>query len=119
MELGRLAESVAASFLRMRGYVILALNYRFRRKEIDIIARTGERIVFVEVKFRQSSRCGLPREAVDARKRRQIILAARGFLTERRLTSSRSRFDVVEIRLEDGGLTLKVEHIVGAFGVDW
>jgi putative endonuclease len=117
-ELGRLAESIAAAFLRMRGYAILATNYSYRRNEIDIVAQTGGRVVFVEVKCRSGRGYGLPREAVGTEKRRRIVRAARGFLAERALSDARTRFDVIEVRIERGGLSLTIEHLVGAFGAD-
>ncbi len=114
-KIGALAEDVAASFLAMRGCAVLERNYRFRGKEIDLVVEEGDRIVFVEVKFRGTARRGLPREAVDRRKRRHIIHAARGFLAERGLASRRCRFDVIEIRLARGGRALVVEQLAGAF----
>lgn len=117
-ELGALGERVAACFLTMKGLTILAAGYRFRGKEIDIVAEAGTRIVFVEVKFRRSRRSGCPREAVDARKRRHLLFAARGFLAERGFQERPCRFDVIELTFARGGLALVVEHIVGAFGAD-
>ncbi|MCK4408806.1 MAG: YraN family protein, partial [Candidatus Eisenbacteria sp.] len=63
-QLGELAERVAAAFLQMKDYAILATNYTFHRYEIDIVARTEGRIVFVEVKCRSGRGYGFPREAV-------------------------------------------------------
>ena len=117
-QLGELAERVAAAFLQMKGYAILATNYTFHRHEIDIVARTEGRIVFVEVKCRSGRGYGLPREAVGREKMRRIVRAARGFLAEQDLNDRPSRFDVVEVRIERGGLSLVVEHLVGAFGAD-
>ena len=117
-QLGELAERVAAAFLQMKGYAILATNYTFHRHEIDIVARTEGRIVFVEVKCRSGRGYGLPREAVGKEKMRRIVRAARGFLAEQDLNDRPSRFDVVEVRIERGGLSLVVEHLVGAFGAD-
>ena len=117
-QLGELAERVAAVFLRMKGYAILATNYSFHRYEIDIVAEAEGRIVFVEVKCRSGRGYGFPREAVGTEKMRRIARAARGFLLERGLNDTPSRFDVVEVRIERGGLSLVVEHIVGAFGAD-
>lgn len=114
--LGGLAERVAATFLEMKGYSILATNYRHRRNELDIVARDGRRIVFVEVKCRSGNGCGLPREAVGYEKRRRILRAARGFILEQNLTGLPARFDVIEVLLVRGGLGLTVDHIVGAFG---
>jgi putative endonuclease len=116
--LGESAERIAAAFLQMKGYAVLATNYSFLRYEIDIIAETDRRIVFVEVKCRSSPRHGSPRQAVGTEKMRRIICAAQGFLAERRLVDRSTRFDVIEVRVERGGLSLAVEHIVGAFGAD-
>lgn len=113
--LGSLAERAAACFLAMNGYAIVALNYRFRGKEIDIVARDGRTIVFVEVKLRTTARRGLPREAVDERKRRHIIFAARGYLAEHGADDVPCRFDVVEVEVVRGGLSLRMEHLTAAF----
>ncbi|MFH1689110.1 MAG: YraN family protein [Candidatus Eisenbacteria bacterium] len=118
VRLGELAERIAVAFLQMKGHAILATNYRFQRHEIDIVSQVDRRIIFVEVKCRSGLRYGLPRQAVGAEKMRRIVRAASGFLVERRLTDRSTRFDVVEVRVEHGGLSLAVEHIVGAFGAD-
>jgi putative endonuclease len=117
-QLGELAERVAAAFLQMNGYAILATKYNCQSQEIDLVAEVGGRIVFVEVKCRSGRGYGSPREAVGREKMRRIVHAARGFLAERNLSDTSSRFDVVEVRIERGGLSLVVEHIVGAFGAD-
>ena len=116
--LGTLAERAAMLFLEMKGYEILDAGYRFRGKEIDVVAADRSTVAFVEVKFRRTERCGLPREAVDARKRRRIVMAATGFVSERGLGGRRCRFDVIEMRLRRGGLVLELEHLVGAFTAD-
>lgn len=116
--IGGLAETIAVAFLRMKGYSVIATNYRYTRNEIDVVAAIDERIVFVEVKCRTTRGRGLPREAVGAAKIRHILRAAQGFLSERRLTGRATRFDVIEVTLERGGLGLSLTHIVGAFGAD-
>ncbi|MBD3348405.1 MAG: YraN family protein [Candidatus Eisenbacteria bacterium] len=115
---GTLAEEIAARFLQLKGYSILATGYRFRSKELDIVARRGDVVVFVEVKMRAGDRRGTPRESVDARKRRHVVFAARGFLRERGLADGRSRFDVIEVNMRRGGLVLRVEHLPDAFRAD-
>jgi putative endonuclease len=107
---------MAAAFLRLKEYRILERGYRYRTKEIDIIAWDGRQVVFVEVKFRRSARWGTPAEAVGIRKRKQILFAARGYLREHSLYDVGCRFDVVEVFLDDGGLELRLNHIPGAFG---
>jgi putative endonuclease len=116
--LGERAERIAASFLLIKGYALLATNYTFGGNEIDIVAEVDRRVVFVEVKCRSGPRHGPPRQAVGVEKMRRIIRAAQGFLSERGLTTRSTRFDVVEVRIERGGLTLVVEHLVGAFTAD-
>lgn len=112
------AEDVAEAFLRLNGYAILARNYSFHRHEIDIVAETRGRVVFVEVKCRSGYTHGTPGQAVGRDKMRRIVHAARGFLAERGLSERPVRFDVVEVLVTRGGLGLSVGHIVSAFGGD-
>jgi putative endonuclease len=112
---GSLAERLAALFLMMNGYSVLASGYRFRGKELDLVVAKGATVAFVEVKFRSGTGRGAPRESVDARKRRHIVFAARGFVAERGLANRRLRFDVIEISMTRGGLALAVEHLTAAF----
>lgn len=96
---GRRYEEAAGAYLESLGYRILERNYRCRRGEIDLIARDGAVLVFIEVKFRRGPAAGDPAEAVDARKRRRIVTAARMYLAERRLSpQTLCRFDVVAFR---------------------
>ena len=95
--LGMAGEQAAAGFLETRGYTILSRNYRARAFEIDIIARDGDVLCFVEVKTRSSTRRGLPREAVNLAKQQKITMGAAFYLKEHGLFNQRVRFDVVEI----------------------
>ena len=112
--LGRWGEDLAFDFLKIRGMKILERNYRCPTGEIDIIARSGRQIVFVEVKTRQSEMFGTPQEAVNQRKQRQIIRVAQWYL-EKNPLNLQPRFDVLAIRTGDGKPIL--EHIPNAFGV--
>ncbi len=76
---------------------ILARNYRCRAGEIDVVARDGETIVFVEVKERRSESHGTAVEAVTARKRARVVRAARLYAASEGLSESPVRFDVVAI----------------------
>jgi len=98
--IGGEAEETAASFLARRGLAIVARNFRTRFGEIDLVARDGATLVFVEVRMRRSSeRFGGAAASVDRRKRARIEAAARQFLA--RLGSEPAcRFDVVTL---DGG----------------
>lgn len=95
---GSSRETEAASYLIGQGYQILERNYRCRQGEIDLIARDGPYLVFVEVKYRKNAGSGYPEEAVDARKQHRIYQAARYYLYCRRYgEDTPCRFDVVSI----------------------
>jgi len=77
--LGSQGEQAAADFLQQQGYRICARNFRVPVGEIDIIARQGEVLAFVEVKTRHSNRYGTPAQAVNFRKQKKIIQTAQWF----------------------------------------
>lgn len=83
----------------MKGYRILARNYRVRGGELDIVARKRDTLVFVEVKFRKSDRYGKADEFVDSRKQKRLKLAARMYMAVEKLNPEHTnhRFDVVAI----------------------
>jgi putative endonuclease len=91
-------ESKAADFLKSKGYVILERNYRCRTGEIDIIAREGRTLCFVEVKYRSGRGCGSPLEAVDYHKQKKILGVARYYMMKKGLPGDTDcRMDVVAI----------------------
>jgi putative endonuclease len=109
---GAQGEAEAAAFLEAKGWTVLARNFRTRSGEIDLVARRGEEVVFVEVKSWRS----VPREelgrSIGPRKQARIARAARQFLSRRPdLAGARLRFDVIFLGGEEG----RVEHITGAF----
>jgi len=96
--LGRAGEASAARFLESRGFRIIARNVRADRVEIDLVARRGALLVFVEVKSRSSDRHGSPAEAVDRRKQQRLRRGARAWLASGPAIARgyrRLRFDVV------------------------
>lgn len=99
---GRLGEDAAVAILRRRGYTILERNVRCGRVELDVIARDGACLVFVEVKARWSDRYGAPEEAVTRSKRRNLVRAARAYLEQRGLAERPWRIDVLALRLAGG-----------------
>ena len=91
-------EQIAEDYLVRQGYVILARNYRNRIGEIDRIAREGNCICFIEVKYRASRHYGQPQEAVNLRKQKNICKVARFYLMCQGLDEwTDCRFDVVSI----------------------
>ena len=115
--LGRWGESLAAEYLRKKGYELLHANYRCRMGEIDLIAQKKKVIVFVEVKLRKNADFAQAMEFVDLRKQRRIKIAAELFLSEQDLMDSKTRFDVIEVYAPDGAATIKPEirHLEDAF----
>jgi len=97
LALGKTGEDLACCELERRGYAILARRRRQRVGEIDIIARDGETLVFVEVKARDGRDYGMPAEAVSVAKQRRIVQLATMYLARHRMLESRCRFDVVSV----------------------
>lgn len=110
---GSFGEELAAEFLQKNGYLILERNYRFGRGEIDLIAKDGEELVFVEVKARRSISYGPPEDAITPAKERQILAVAEGYLYEKKIDIQPCRFDVIAIRYVKGKADIR--HIKNAF----
>lgn len=105
---------MALKYLRRKKYEIVETRFRFARGEIDIIARDGKTLVFVEVKMRTSGAFGRPEEAVTPAKQQQVRKVAQGYLCKRWLGDVECRFDVIAIRSGDGG-SFTIEHFEHAF----
>ncbi len=110
VERGRESERAAVRFLRRSGLRVLATNYRSPCGELDIVARDGDTIAFIEVKARADLGHGGPGEAVDRTKRKRIARAASHYLSRFGLDDRECRFDVIAI--VNGKAT---EHVKGAF----
>lgn len=102
--IGQSAEIAAAAELGKCGYRIIASNYRCRQGEIDLIARDGECLVFVEVRCKRSNSYGTPAESITPAKQRKILLTAQHYLSELGLDDCECRFDVVEVISSNGKL---------------
>jgi putative endonuclease len=95
--LGKTGEDLACRELERRGYAILARRYRRRGGELDIIARDGATVVFVEVKAREGHEFGDGTEAIGSFKRRRMTGVALDYLARNGLVDCPCRFDVVSI----------------------
>jgi len=109
---GNYGETAARGYLAAKGYEILAERYKVGGGEIDLIARDGGYLVFVEVKYRRQANFGSPAAGVTKAKRRAIAAAARRYLADRGLVDVDCRFDVIEVF---GREELTVNHIENAF----
>ena len=106
--LGKTGEDLACIELRRRGYAILARRYRTRFGEIDIVAREGDTIVFVEVKARSTGRFGDGAAAVTGGKQRKVGRMAVDYLQRRRMPDRPCRFDVVSVDLSSARPVVEV-----------
>jgi putative endonuclease len=107
-KLGKSGEDLACEELARRGYAILARRYRKRGGEIDIIARDGATVVFVEVKARTGHDFGDGAEAVTRFKRRRMAAIALDYLARGKLTNVPCRFDVVSIDYSSGAPAIEL-----------
>lgn len=111
---GDTGESIAVRYLKGQGFKIVECNFRSVCGEIDIVARDGRTIVFVEVKCRKNENYGPPQLAVTPFKQRQISKAALVWLSRKKLYDAEARFDVVAIVLHEHDLP-DIDHIRNAF----
>lgn len=114
-KLGNLGEEIASKYLINKGYLIIQKNFRTKFGEIDIIARDGRYLVFIEVKLRKSLNLGYPREAVDYYKQQRIRNLANLYLAKKRIKDAFIRFDVVEIMLDENENVKSIYLIQNAF----
>lgn len=114
--LGAWGETLAAEYLKKKGYKLLAANYRCRFGEIDLIAANKSNLAFVEVKLRKSDRFAKAAEFVDIHKQNRLRTTAQMYLSEFP-TCLQPRFDVIEIYAPEGTETLnpEINHLEDAF----
>ncbi len=101
LDFGKKGEEIAAAFLEQAGYAVLHRNWKAGRREIDIIARQGNLLVFVEVKTRATADFGWPEAAVHTQKRRHLTAAAELFLEDYREPYFDIRFDIIALTFRD------------------
>ncbi len=119
LESGRWGEEVAAKLLKKKRFEIVGRRVRVgKRDEIDLIARDGTTLVFVEVKTRKNENYGRPFAAVNKAKRKHLSRAAVAYLKRTKPEPKFIRFDVVEVIGEPGGAAPEIRHIENAFPLD-
>jgi len=111
-ELGKTGEQLATKYLVSIGYEILARNYYYDKAEIDIIARTGDTLVIVEVKTRNSDYFGDPQEFVKSSKIKLLVKAANEYVISNDLDVE-IRFDIIAVLKNK--TTEQIEHFENAF----
>ncbi|MCX7974190.1 MAG: YraN family protein, partial [Candidatus Aminicenantes bacterium] len=113
-ELGQRGEEIACQYLEKKGYKILVRGFRYRRVEIDLIARQGSSLVFIEVKTRRHNDFGYPEEAVNNLKMRNLKAAASAFLNQSKEKFKECRFDILSITYRTQK-DYQIDHFEDAF----
>lgn len=111
-EIGKLGENIAVEFLLKKGYTIIERNWRFKKAEIDIIAKNGPFIVFIEVKCRSTEIFGPPEQSINNKKEKLYKIAAEQYLDFHHLENE-LRFDVISIIYNKNKSVIK--HYINAF----
>ena len=112
--LGRHGEEIAVGYLRQQGYRVLARNWRCTAGELDIVAREGETLAFVEVRTRRGDRFGTPEESITPTKQAKLVELAQTYLQENGLTDQNWRIDVVAVEMDRGSGVKRVNLIRNA-----
>ena len=99
--IGDSGEQIALLFLENHGYKIINKNWRFKHKEVDIIAQKDSKIIFIEVKTRSNPYFEPPSQAVTIKKQRLLVEAANQYLIQNQIDLE-SRFDVVSVIIQNG-----------------
>lgn len=108
ISLGKYGEFLAGEKLKSLGYKIIENNYTCKLGEIDLIAKDDDVLVFVEVKTRRNTSLGDAKDAVNAKKQRQISKVALYYMQSKNLIGAKARFDVAAVILVNGNKNIEV-----------
>ena len=114
-ELGSFGEELALQKIKRLGYKNIIRNYRCPLGEVDLVAMDGDCLVFIEIKTRRGRSVGYAKEAVNARKKRQLSKVALAYMKANRCCDVKARFDVVAVSLQEGNP--RIEVIQNAFEI--
>ena len=112
--LGRRGEDIAAAYLKKQGYEVLARNWRCPAGELDMVAREGGTLAFVEVRTRRGDRYGTPEESITPAKQAKLVELAQTYLQEKDLTDENWRIDVVAVEMDRRGRVTRLNLIRNA-----
>lgn len=116
-DIGNLGENIAENYLINKDYIILDRNFRCKTGEIDIIAKDGNYISFIEVKTRYGTLYGTPGESVNYLKQYRIYKTAQMYILKKRLNKFNFRFDVIEVILNHINNDFSIKLIKDAFQI--
>ena len=115
LSLGRAGEEAAVRYLQKKGMRMVERNFRCRMGELDIVARDGPYLVFVEVRTVTGIAFGTAQESVDGKKKRKLRQVAMYYIQCNKAACQPARFDVVGVVMNQAGSVLRIDHIVNAF----
>lgn len=115
-ELGSLGEQMACDYIQKKDFQILERNYRFKKNEIDIIAKKENQLIVIEVKTRQTAEIGEPWQAVTRSKQKQIIHVSNQYVQTNKIELE-TRFDIISI--VHNTFRTEIIHLEGAFYPNW
>jgi putative endonuclease len=113
LELGERGEALAFEKIKRLGYTHIIKNYRCRLGEVDLVAKDGDVLVFIEIKTRRGRPLGFAKEAVNARKQKQLSKVALSYMKANDCCDVSARFDVVAVSVGSG--SPQIEVIKNAF----
>lgn len=111
-DLGKKGEELAIEYLEKKGYLIVEKNYRYKKAEVDIIARKEAVLVVIEVKTRSSNYFGNPQDFVNPKKIKLLVMAIDNYVIEKDLDVE-IRFDIIAVLNNKESYT--IQHIKDAF----
>ncbi|MHB8170855.1 MAG: YraN family protein [Thermincolia bacterium] len=113
--LGQRGEEEACNYLLLRGYELLVRNFRCKLGELDVVARDGETLVFIEVRSRGTDNFGMAEESVDWRKQQKLRRMAQYYMVNELQREADCRFDVVTVKYGKGNNVESIKLYQGAF----
>ncbi len=108
LALGRFGEDLAFKKIKRLGYKKIIRNYRCSVGEVDLVANDGDTLVFIEIKTRRGKSTGYAKEAVNARKRKQLSKVALFYMKSNDCIEAKARFDVIAVSIKDGKPQIEV-----------
>jgi putative endonuclease len=108
LDLGRLGEDLALKKIKSLGYKCIVRNYRCPLGEVDLIAKDGDTLVFIEIKTRRDRSLGYAKESINARKKRQLSKVALAYMKSHDVAEAKSRFDVVAVHIRESKHEIEV-----------
>ena len=114
-DIGNYGEELALKYLQKNDYEIISRNFRNRYGEIDLICKSNDLLVFIEVKSRFSYQYGNPLEAVTYFKQKQILKLCKFYIMKNKLYNFNCRFDVIEVYFNNNHNLYSINHIIDAF----